>query len=149
MMTLALTLAACSSVGLGGVYKSPQVARIDKDGNTVYTNQPKEFEQGIIRAFPDIPFPGTHKIDLDRSVIFTSPNHTMGKISLTGRGEVDALFQFYENQMESQGWNLVNKFQSATSSMYYAKPGRFVAIIIESEPSIKGGSRVSMNIGPE
>jgi hypothetical protein len=49
--------------------------------------------------------------------------------------------------MEGQGWSLVNSFQSSTSSLYFAKPGRFVAIIIESLGKL--GSRVYINVGPE
>ena len=143
-LALAVTLAGCT-----GVYKRPDVARVDiETGATQLVTDAKAFESGIIKAFPDIPIPASHKIDLDRSVIFTSPSQTVGKISLVGRGGADSLFRFFEDQMAAQGWSMVNSFQSATSSLYFAKPGRFVAIIIEADAKIQG-TRVSINIGPE
>lgn len=139
----AVALSGC----LGGVYKSPDVQRIAEDGSTRTVSDAKNFESGIIKAFPDIAIPASHRIDLERSVIFTSPSQTVGKVALVGTGDVDSLFRFFEEQMPAQGWSMVNAFQSATSSLYFAKPGRFVAIIISAEA--KGGSRVSINIGPE
>lgn len=143
-LAIALVMAGCT-----GVYKRPDVARVDQEtGSTELVSDTQAFESGIIKAFPDIPIPASHKIDLDRSVIFTSPSQTVGKISLVGRGGADSLFRFFESQMAAQGWSMVNSFQSATSSLYFAKPGRFVAIIIEADAKIQG-TRVSINIGPE
>ena len=137
-------LAACSDVS----YKSPDVMRADPESGEVKTyTEAQQFENGLIQAFPDIPIPASHKIDLERSVIFTSPSQTVGKISLEGKGNVDSLYRFFFQQMEANGWSKVNAFESATSSLYYAKPGRFVAIIIE--PVGKNASRVTINVGPE
>lgn len=143
-ITAALVSAGC---GLGGVYKSPDVQRVDDSGQAQTVSEIENFESGIINAFPDIPIPASHKIDLERSVIFTSPTQTVGKITLDGKGDLDSLYRFFETQMNAQGWSMVNAFQSATSSLYFAKPGRFVAIIIEATG--KNSSRVSINIGPE
>ncbi|MDE0724319.1 MAG: hypothetical protein OSB62_06420 [Alphaproteobacteria bacterium] len=132
---------------IGGAKMRPDREVINENGETVLVTNTSEFERGVITAFPDIPLPSSHTIDLERSVIFTSPSQTVGKISMVGRGDVDSLFRFFERQMIDNGWNKVNAFQSATSSMYYAKPGRFVAIIIEAD--VKLGSRVTLNVGPE
>jgi hypothetical protein len=135
-------------VGCGGIYKAPDITRMDAESGQVHTySETEDFESGIVQAFPDIPIPASHRIDLERSVIFTSPSQTVGKIALTGSGDVDSLFRFFTMQMEANGWSKVNAFQSATSSLYYAKPGRFVAVIIEATG--KAGSRVTINIGPE
>lgn len=139
----ALALTAC----VGGNYKTPDRTMLMDDGNAQLVSEAKAFESGIIKAFPDIPIPASHRVDLDRSVIFNSPTQTMGKIVLVGGGDPDSLFRFFEEQMVAQGWNAVNSFQSSTSSLYFAKPGKFTAIIIESEP--RGGSRVFINVGPE
>ncbi len=140
---LSLLLAGCS-----GPIKIPDITRMDADSGQVRTySETKDFESGIVQAFPDIPIPASHRIDLERSVIFTSPSQTVGKIALMGSGDVDSLFRFFSMQMEANGWSKVNAFQSATSSLYYAKPGRFVAIIIEATG--KSGSRVTINVGPE
>jgi len=132
---------------LGGTKMRPDREVINENGETVLVTDTSEFERGTVSAFPDIPLPSSHTIDLERSVIFTSPSQTVGKISMVGRGDVDSLYRFFERQMSDNGWNKVNAFQSATSSMYYAKPGRFVAIIIEAD--VKLGSRVTLNVGPE
>jgi hypothetical protein len=139
-------LAGCINLP-GDPYKSPDREMMTESGNVQMVSDIKNFESGVIKAFPDIPIPSSHRINLDRSVIFTSPTQTIGKIALEGTGDVDSLFRFFEGKMEGQGWSLVNSFQSSTSSLYFAKPGRFVAIIIESLGKL--GSRVYINVGPE
>ena len=79
----ALGLGACT-----GSYIRPDVARTNEDGQTEYVTNADQLESGIIKAFPDIPIPASHRIDLQQSVIFTSPSNTMGKISLAGKGDV-------------------------------------------------------------
>lgn len=143
-----LTLLPVLLAGCGGIYKSPDVTRMDAESGEIQTvSKVENFESGIVKAFPDIPIPASHRIDLERSVIFTSPSETVGKVALVGGGDLDSLFRFFESQMVVQGWSLVNAFQSSTSSLYFAKPGRFVAIIIEAAG--KAGSRVTINVGPE
>lgn len=143
---LAASLAACTAAPFSGPYKSPEVQSYGEQGEPVVQNDTRAFESGIIKAFPDIPIPSTHRINLDKSVIFTSPSQTVGKVALAGSGDADSLYRFFEEQMASNGWSMVNAFQSATSSMYFAKPGKFTAIIIESTPT---GSDVYINVGPE
>lgn len=143
LLALALVLTGCQNI-----VKRPDVVRLDEASGEVQTyTEAKQFESGVVQAFPDIPIPASHKIDLERSVIFTSPSQTVGKVSLVGSGDVDSLYRFFDTQMAANGWSKVNAFQSATSSLYFAKPGRFVAIIIEA--TAKRGSRVTINVGPE
>jgi len=137
-------LSGCAE--LAGNYKRPDVETYDESGKIQTVTNSQSFEAGIIKSFPDIPIPSSHRIDLEKTVIFTSPTQTMGKIALAGRGDADSLFRFFETQMVNNGWSLVNSFQSSTSSMYFAKPGRFVAIIIEARGK---NSAVYLNIGPE
>lgn len=144
-LALAIALSACTQTPFG-VYKSPDVETYNEKGEAQMRTAAKDFESGVIKAFPDIPIPATHKINLEKSVIFTSPSQTIGKVTLEGAGDVDSLFRFYETNMTTNGWSMVNAFQSSTSSMYFAKPGRFVAIIIETAAA---GSRVYINVGPE
>ena len=143
---LATTLGACTAAPFSGPYKAPEVQTYGEKGESVVKADVKAFETGIIKAFPDTPIPSSHRINLDKSVIFTSPSQTVGKIALAGSGDADSLYRFFEEQMVSNGWSMVNAFQSATSSMYFAKPGKFTAIIIESTPT---GSDVYINVGPE
>lgn len=147
MMAL-LLLVTLLAAGCSGNLKSPDVARVDpKTGEVQVSSDSKQVEAGLLKAFPDIPIPADHKIDLERSVIFTSPSQTVGKLTTQGGGSVDSLYNFYVTQMPAQGWKMVNAFQSATSSLYFSKAGRFVAIIIE--PAGLRGSRVTLNVGPE
>lgn len=126
----------------------PDVTTINpKTGEVQTRSDSKDIEAGLLKAFPDIPIPANHKIDLERSVIFTSPNQTVGKLTTEGAGDVNSLYNFYTTQMPTQGWSLVNSFQSATSSLYFSKPGKFVAIILEATG--RSSSRVTLNVGPE
>jgi len=142
---LVASLAGCAN--LTGVYKRPDTQRVSETGKMETVTDAKTFEKGILQAFPDIPIPASHKIDLSQSVIFTSPSQSVGKIVLTGGGDVDSLFRFFESQMTANGWSMVNAFQSNVSSLYFAKPGRFTAIIIDGDQ--KTGNSVHINIGPE
>lgn len=149
-LTLAATaaLATLALTACDPNWRSPDVTRVDpKTGEVKVLTGTKDIEAGNIQTFPDVPLPGNHKIDLERSVIFNSANQALGKISTEGSGDVLSVFRFYEQKMPEQGWSLVNSFQTSTASMYYAKPGKFVAIIIEATG--RNSSRVTINVGPE
>ena len=140
-LVLPLLLGAC----VNG-YK-PQVTRVDpKTGETQIIGGATELEAGIIAAFPDIPIPANHTIDLDRSVIFHSQKQAIGKIVTSGGGDAASVYRFYETEMPNRGWSLVNGFLSTVSSLYFARPGTFTAITIEPNGR---GTRVTLNIGPE
>lgn len=149
--SLALTSLALAVASVGGCdpnLRSPDITRVDpKTGQVETITDVKEFEAGVLKAFPDIPIPATHRIDLERSTIFTSNNQSLGKVVAEGRGDVASLYAFFQKEMPEKGWSLVNAFQSSTSSMYYAKPGKFVAIILEATG--RSSSRVTLNVGPE
>lgn len=144
LIPFAFLLSACGS--FGGQYKAVDVENYDEQGNRIASPTAQEFEKGVIKAFPDIPMPSGYKIDLERSVIFSSPSQSMGKVRMVGGGDADSLYRFFEKEMPANGWTIVNAFQSETSSLYFAKPGRFVAVIIESG---KRESVITLNVGPE
>lgn len=137
-----LAVAACSQK-----WQKPEVSRVNtKTGEVQTKNGLRDIEAGTIKTFPDLPLPATHKIDLDKSVIFNSNNQALGKVVASGKGDIASVFAFYQAEMPKKGWTLVNSFQSNVGNLYYARPGTFVAITIE--PSGRG-SNVTMNIGPE
>lgn len=138
---VALVLAACDSIG--GVYSRPSTQMTTETGEVRTISPVRQIDRAELSAFPDIPIPATHKVDLQQSVIFSSPSQAMGKIVLVGRASLPELFRFFNDQMPSNGWSTVNAFESAVSSLYFAKPGRFVAIVITPD------SKVHINIGPE
>lgn len=146
---LALALLATSTLSACDPnWRSPDVTRVDpKTGEVKTITDTREFESGILKAFPDIPIPATHKIDLERSTIFTSNNQSLGKVVAEGSGDVTSLYAFFQKELPEKGWSLVNAFQSSTSSLYYAKPGKFVAIILEQTG--RTSSRITFNVGPE
>lgn len=148
MALFALLIASVSVGGCDPNWRSPDVMRVnEKTGEVQTVTDAKELESGILQSFPDIPIPANFKIDLERTTIFTSNQQSLGKIVAEGRSDTLSIYRFYEGAMKTNGWSLVNAFQSSTSSMYYAKPGKFVAIIIESTGRFS--SRVTLNIGPE
>ena len=140
LVVSSLALGGCT---LGGNLVSPDRQTVDAEGRPQTITEAKDIEKGIIRAFPDIPVPATHRVDLSESVIFSSPTQTVGKIVLKGDAHSASLYRFFEESMSSKGWSNVNQFQSAVSSLYYAKPGKFVAIVIAKDQT------VYINVGPE
>lgn len=140
---MGLLLSSCS----GTYMQAPEVTRLNpKTGEVETKSSLTEIEAGVVKTFPDIPIPASHKVDLERSVIFSSPTQTVGKLVTEGSGDAASVFAFYSQRMKEAGWRLVNSFQSATSSLYFSKQGKFAAIIIEAEGR---GTRVTINIGPE
>lgn len=138
-----LLMSSCSSSSL----QSPEVTRINpKTGELETRGTVKEIEAGQLKSFPDIPIPASHKIDLERSVIFSSSSQTVGKLVTSGSGDAASIYAFYTTNMANAGWKLVNSFQSSTSSLYFAKPGKFAAIIIASAGR---GTEITINVGPE
>lgn len=140
-VALTLLLAGCANIG--GVYSRPNTQMTTETGEVKTVSAVRQIEKAELAAFPDIPIPATHKVDLQQSVIFSSPSQAMGKIVLVGRASLPELFRFFNEQMPSHGWSTVNAFESAVSSLYFAKPGRFVAVVITAD------SKVHINIGPE
>lgn len=140
----ALIVVAGGLYGCGGnMYFRPDRTTVDENGQARTISEAKSLEEGTLQAFPDLPIPASHRIDLVESVIFSSPTQTVGKIVLRGRTDNASLYRFFEDQMAAKGWSTVNAFQSSVSSLYFAKPGRFVAIVITEDSS------VYINIGPE
>ncbi len=142
LLFVSTALSAC-----GSVYKSANVTRVTEDGRTEVVSEVESYEKGFIKAFPDIPIPSTHRINLAKSVIYTSPSVTMAKVTLSGGGDLDSLYRFFEENMAANDWTMVNAVQSSQSFMHYAKPGRFTSIFIENLG--KYGNQVHMTVGPE
>lgn len=137
----ALLLAGCAA---NSGYRSPDVQRVnEKTGKVEYVSSAKPLEMGFLNNFSDMPIPSTHRADLSQSMMFTSPTQSIGRITLRGPADMDSLFRFFEENMTAKGWKMVNAFQASVSSLYYAKPGRFAAIVID------GDGTVIINIGPE
>ena len=139
LVCCALSLSGC----LGSTYMKPDRRTTNEQGQPQTISAAKELEEGILKAFPDLPVPATHRVDLSQSVIFTSPTQTIGKVVLRGNADPNSLFRFFEDNLTAKGWSTVNAFQSAVSSLYFAKPGRFVAIVITEDQT------VYINVGPE
>lgn len=141
-LVAAMLLASCTSG-----YR-PNLTIIDpKTGETSVRTDTKELDAGTIPTFPDIPIPASFSIDYERSLLFTSPSQTIGRLVAEGGADVGSVYQFYTTKMKESGWNIVNAFQSSTSSLYFAKTGRFVAVIVESTG--RRSSRITINMGPE
>lgn len=134
-------LSGCAA--FDGMYIKPDQQRVTEDGHKQIISDSEKIQSAMLKAFPDVPIPASHRIDLSESVIFTSPTQTIGKIVLKGSASIDSLFRFFETNMKDKGWSEVNAFQSAVSSLYFAKPGRFVAIVITQDAT------VYINVGPE
>ena len=93
-VALSGTMVGCSS--LGGNYFKPDRQTVNEEGQPQTITESRDIEKGIIKAFPDIPVPATHRVDLSESVIFTSPSQTVGKIVLKGNADSASLYRFFD-----------------------------------------------------
>jgi hypothetical protein len=137
---IATTLTACN---LNKAYISPTQKFTSEEGGKQSEEQQQQLAAALLSDFPDIPVPVGYRVDLTQSTSFYSANYSAGKITLIGSSPSGALFSFFAEQMQANGWSLVNKMQSEVSILNFAKPGKFVSVQIFLD------GKISVLISPE
>lgn len=136
---LSVTLVGCN---LNKAYVAPTQKYTESDGDQSEEQQ-QQLAAALLSDFPDIPVPVGYRVDLTQSTSFYSANYSAGKITLIGSSPSGALFTFFAEQMQANGWSLVNKMQSEVSILNFAKPGKFVSVQIFLD------GKISILISPE
>ncbi|MDA3918365.1 MAG: hypothetical protein PF690_15515 [Deltaproteobacteria bacterium] len=84
--------------------------------------------------FEDVLIPMELKVVEDKTVVISTPGFTSGIITLKGRIERRSLFNFFNNNMQKDNWNILSQIKSpGTTIMVFQKAARISVITIRSE----------------
>lgn len=84
--------------------------------------------------FEDILVPKELSIVKDRTVVISTPGFTSGILTLKGRIERRSLFNFFNNNMQKDNWNILSQIKSpGTAIMVFQKASRTAVIAIRDE----------------
>ncbi|MCP3874717.1 MAG: hypothetical protein GY699_16385 [Desulfobacteraceae bacterium] len=128
-MVVVLMMALFISGCLGDTFsKKPEDAKPDGD-------QPKSKKTtAIYYDFEDVLIPLELSIVKDRTVVVSAPGFTSGIITLKGRVERRSIFNFFNNNMQKDNWNVISQLKSpGTTIMVFQKASRTSVITIRDE----------------
>lgn len=128
LLLIALVAVTVSACNFNKAYVAPAQKYTGENGEGQSEEQKQQLAAALLNDFPDIPVPVGYNVDLTQSTSFYSANYSAGKITLIGSSPSGALFNFFAEQMQANGWSLVNKMQSEVSVLNFAKPGKFVSV---------------------
>ncbi len=125
ILILALFLSGC--FGLGSSEKPEDVKPSD--------NQPKSRKTtAVYYDFEDVLIPMELSVVKDRTVVIYTPGFTSGIITLKGRVERRSLFNFFNNNMQKDNWDVVSQIKSpGTTIMVFQKTAKTSVITIRDE----------------
>jgi hypothetical protein len=91
-------------------------------------------EQARYYHFEDVLIPQALKLEMDKSFIYETPSLKVGRLVFSGRVEPYSLLNFFTNNMEKDGWVLVNKFGFKDVVLNFSKPNRNCTVNIYDRP---------------
>ena len=127
ILLAALFLSGC----LGDTFSSKPAGAAPEAGTT----SPKSRKTtAVYYDFEDVLIPMELKVVKDRTVVVTTPGFTSGIITLKGRVERRSLFNFFNNNMQKDNWNVISQIKSpGTTIMVFQKTSRTSVITIRDE----------------
>jgi hypothetical protein len=84
-------------------------------------------------AFEDIPVPAGFKLERKTSYSFQNDTTRVGRLVYEGRGSINQVLAFYQQQMPLHGWQEMSYIDYRSSVRYYEKEGQ--SCILTVEPS--------------
>lgn len=96
--------------------------------------------------FTDVPVPSKFKLDRERSFIYEAGTFKAGAITYTGWSKIEALVNFYKNEMSDLGWEIISTFNYKDVTLIFAKVGWNCTVRISHRRF--GGSKIEIQIGP-
>ncbi|MFB0507513.1 MAG: hypothetical protein ACETWT_12345 [Thermodesulfobacteriota bacterium] len=95
---------------------------------------PQVGEQARYYHFQDVLIPHELKLEMDKSFIYETTSVKAGRLVFSGRVEVYSLSNFFTNNMEKDGWRLVNKFGFKDVVLNFTKPDKNCTVNIYDRP---------------
>jgi hypothetical protein len=96
--------------------------------------------------FPDVPVPAGAKMDLDRSLVLGSREFWLGRLAMSAAQKATGLFDFYQREMPTFGWQEITSVRSETSILTYARGDRIATVQIKG--SAFSDAAVDITISP-
>jgi hypothetical protein len=81
--------------------------------------------------FPDVPVPAGAKMDLDRSLVLGARDFWLGRLAISAAQKANGLFDFYQREMPTFGWQEITSVRSETSVLTYARGDRIATVQIK------------------
>lgn len=106
-----------------------------EDGQVGDAAQPKSKKTtAVYYDFEEVLLPMELKVVKERTVVVSTPGFISGIITLKGRVERRSLFNFFNNNMQKDGWNVISQIKSpGTTIMVFQKTTRTCVITIRDE----------------
>ncbi len=97
--------------------------------------QPKSRKTtAVYYDFEDVLIPMELKVVQGKTVVISTPGFTSGIITLKGRVDRRSLFNFFNNNMQKDNWNVISQLKSpGTTIMVFQKPTKSAVITIRDE----------------
>ncbi|MDB3954064.1 hypothetical protein N9452_09315 [Alphaproteobacteria bacterium] len=92
----------------------------------------------------DIPIPAGAKFDASQSLVLSGKDYWTGRLVLTVKPNISAIFAFYQQEMPTLGWRSVASVLSTTSVLTFIRQNRTATIQIA--PVRFGGSTISVTV---
>ena len=130
LLCTSCALVACSSV---------DIRQPSKDGASAP-------EPSATQLAGDMPIPPGATIRPQETLVMGTGNRWMGRISLSVRGESQAVYTYYRDSLPSAGWILTSSSYSKLSFLTFNKAERVATVQIQSASF--GGNEVTITVTP-
>jgi hypothetical protein len=125
LVLMMVFISGCANSGLFGSSEKEETS----------ATQPKSRKTtAVYYDFEDVLIPMELKVVNERTVVITTPGFVSGIITLKGRVDRRSLFNFFNNNMRKDNWNVVSQIKSpGTTIMVFQKTSRTSVITIRDE----------------
>ena len=115
-------------------------------GVSTLGNDSPATEASVKQLSGDVPLPPGAALKPQETLVMSSANTWLGRISLTVSGEPQAVFTFFKDGMPAAGWALTSSSFSKTSLLTFTKGERVANI--QMQGSSFGGNDVLITVSP-
>lgn len=126
LLSLALFISGCTN----NLFSTKTAENEQVEGSSVKSKK----TTAVYYDFDDILIPMELKVVKDRTVVVSTPGIASGIITLKGRVERRSLFNFFNNNMQNDNWNVISQIKSpGTTILVFQKTNRTSVITIRDE----------------
>ncbi|SLM30346.1 putative lipoprotein [Desulfamplus magnetovallimortis] len=108
----------------------------DKNSRTSATPSPAVSREptALYYDFDDVLVPKDLAVVNESTVVVSTPGYTSGILTLKGRIEINSLFNFFNNNMQKDNWDVVSQIKSPASTiMIFHKSSRWAVITLREK----------------
>ena len=106
----------------------------------------KKGGKAAFAQFTDLPIPEGAVMDLEHTLILGTQERWIGRLALETSADAPAVFDLYQTEMSSYGWQEVTAVRAEVSVMTFVRGERVATIQIQSN-SLRG-TEVDVTVSP-